>query len=333
MCNRLGAVPPLIIWCNASLGEPARALLREGTRGHRLVVPPAGLVAPSGSAVKDATLAEADVVYGQPDPEQLLAAPRLRWVHLSSAGYGPYERADVRGALRAQGARLTKSSMVYDEPCAEHVLAFMLADARRLGEAFANAAGPRAWPQHALRGRARLLEGQSVVIAGFGSIGRRLVELLAPFGMKVSGLRRRVAGDEPVPTFAWGSPEAARALAEADHVVDVLPGSADTRNAFDAARLAGLKPGAVFYNIGRGTTVDQEALRAALLSGRLAAAYLDVAEPEPLPPEHPLWTTPSCFITPHAAGGHANETERSVRHFLDNLARFTAGEALADEIS
>lgn len=309
-------MPPLTIWCNASLGEPAHALLREGTRAHRRVE----------------TLTEADVVYGQPEPEQLLAAPRVRWVHVSSAGYGPYDRADVRGALRAQGARLTKSSFVYDEPCAEHVLAFMLADARRLGEAYANAAGPRAWPQLGLRARARLLEGQSVVIAGFGSIGRRLVQLLAPFEMKVSGLRRRVAGDEPVPVFAWGTPEAARALAEADHVVDVLPGSASTQRAFGAAVFAGLKAGAVFYNIGRGTTVDQEALRAALAAGKLSAAYLDVTDPEPLPPEHPLWTTPNCFVTPHAAGGHSDEAERSVRHFLDNLARFTAGEPLADEI-
>lgn len=306
----------LTIWCNASLGEPARALLREGTRAHRLVE----------------SLTEADVLFGQPDPEKLLAAPRVRWVHVSSAGYGPYDRADLRGALRAQGARLTKSSFVYDEPCAEHVLAFMLADARRLGEAYANAAGPHAWPQLGLRTRARLLEGQSVVIAGFGSIGRRLVQLLAPFEMKITGLRRRVAGDEPVPTFAWGTPEATRALAEADHVVDVLPGSADTQRAFAAGVFAGLKTGAVFYNIGRGATVDQEALRGALASGKLSAAYLDVTDPEPLPPEHPLWTTPSCFVTPHAAGGHADEAERLVRHFLDNLARFTAGAPLADEI-
>jgi phosphoglycerate dehydrogenase-like enzyme len=325
-------VPPLTIWCNASLSQPARALLTEGTRAHRLVVPAAGLVAPSGSGSQDPTLAAADVVFGQPDPAQLLAAPRLRWLQLSSAGHTPYDRADVREALRAQGASFTKSSLVYDEPCAEHVLAFMLAEARRLGEAFANARGPRAWPQHALRARSRLLSGQSVVIAGFGSIARRLVEMLAPFEMQVTGLRRRVAGDEPVPTFAWGTPDAARALGQADHVVDVLPGSASTRHAFDAAAFGALKPGAVFYNIGRGTTVEQEALRAALEAGRLAAAYLDVTEPEPLPPDHALWSAPNCYITPHAAGGHADETERLVRHFLDNLARFTAGEPLADEV-
>jgi phosphoglycerate dehydrogenase-like enzyme len=324
---------PLVIWCNAQLPEAARAQLADGTRAHRLVIPAAGLVAPSGSGVADRTLAEADVAFGQPDPAQLLATPRLRWVHLSSAGHNPYDRDDVRRALARSGARLTKSSFVYDEPCAEHLLAFLLAHARRLPEAFANAHGPRAWPQHELRARARLCEGQSVVIVGFGSIARRCVELLAPLRMSVTGVRRRVVGDEPVPTFAWGTPEAEQALAQADHVVDVLPGGSATDRAFDAARIATLKSGAIFYNIGRGSTVDQEALVGALGAGRLAAAYLDVTEPEPLPPDHVLWTTPNCFVTPHVAGGHEDEGERLVAHFLENLARFEAGRPLLDEVT
>ena len=323
---------PLVIWCNAQLPDGARARLVDGARAHRLMIPAAGLVAPSGSGAVDPALAEADVAFGQPDPKQLLALPRLRWVHLSSAGYNPYDRADVRGALAAAGTRLTKSSLVYDEPCAEHALAFLLAHARRLPEALANALGPRARPQHALRARARLLEGQSIVLVGFGTIARRLVAMLAPLGPAVTGVRRRVAGDEPVPTFAWGTPEADRAIANADHVVDLLPGGAHTDRAFDAARLATLKPGAVFTNIGRGSTVDQAALAAALAAGRLGAAYLDVTEPEPLPPDHALWATPNCFITPHAAGGDADEGARLVRHFLENLARFTDGRPLLDEV-
>jgi phosphoglycerate dehydrogenase-like enzyme len=327
-------VSSLVIWSNAHLPAPAAALLREGTRAHRLVVSATGLASPLGSGADavDAALAEADVAFGQPAPAQLLVTPRLRWLHLSSAGYGPYDREDLRAAFEARGARLTKSSLVYDEPCAEHVLAFMLAEARRLGDAFANERGPRAWPQNELRARSRRLRGQSVVIAGLGSIASRLVTLLRPFEVSIVGLRRRVSGDEPVPTHAWGSAEAARALAAADTVIDVLPGNASTRHAFDAARLAGLKPGAVFINIGRGSTVDQDALRVALEAGRLGAAYLDVTEPEPLPPEHPLWTTSGCHVTPHAAGGHADEGERLVRHFLENLGRFMSGQPLLDAV-
>ena len=306
----------LVIWCNADLPAGARALLAAETRAHRLVVPNAGLVAAGGAGVVDTTLGHADVAFGQPAPDQLLATPKLRWVQLSSAGYNPYDRPDVRAAFSARGAALTKSSLVHDAPCAEHVLALLLAHARRLPEAFANQLGPRAWPQLALRARARRLEGQTLVLVGFGTIARRLVQLLAPLRMNVCGVRQRVAGDEPVPTFAWGSPEATAALAAADHVVDLLPGG----------------PGAVFFNIGRGSTVDQEALVAALASGRLAAAYLDVTEPEPLPPDHPLWTTASCFVSPHTAGGHADEGERIVRHFLENLARFESGRPFLDRV-
>jgi phosphoglycerate dehydrogenase-like enzyme len=326
-------MPPITIWCNAAVPEGARARLVEGTRAHRLVVPASGLVAPSGSGAVDGALAEADLAFGQPDPGQLLTLPRLRWLHLSSAGYNPYDRPDVRAALAASGTRLTKSSLVYDEACAEHALAFLLAYARRLPEAFANQHGPRAWPQHPLRARARLLAGRSVVLVGFGSIGLRLAALLAPFGAVVTGVRRRVVGDEPVPTFAWGSPEADRALAAGDHIVDLLPGGAHTNRAFDAARLATLKPGAVFTNIGRGSTVDHDALAALLAAGHLAAAYLDVTEPEPLPSDHPLWTMPNCVVTPHMAGGDVDEGFRLVDHFLENLGRFESGRPLLDEVT
>jgi phosphoglycerate dehydrogenase-like enzyme len=121
-------------------------------------------------------------------------------------------------------------------------------------------------------------------------------------------------------------------LAKADHVVDVLPASPSTERFMSAGRFAAMKRGAVFYNLGRGATVDQEALLAALSSGSLAAAWLDVTEPEPLPPGHPLLRAPNCFITPHIAGGHRKESETLVRHFLENFARFLNGGALRDRI-
>jgi phosphoglycerate dehydrogenase-like enzyme len=322
----------LVIWCNADLPPEARARLVAETRTHRLVVPSAGLVAAGGAGVVDPELAGADVAFGQPAPTQLLATTGLRWLHLSSAGFNPYDRPDVRAAFAARDAALTKSSLVYDAPCAEHALALVLAHARRLPEAFANQHGARAWPQLAVRARSRLLEGQTLALVGFGSIARRLAQLLEPFRANVVGVRQRVAGDEPVPTFAWGSPEGTRALGAADFVVDLLPGSAGTHHAFEAAVFGRLKPGAVLINIGRGSTVDQPALVAALTSGRLAAAYLDVTDPAPLPPEHALWTTPNCFVSPHVAGGHADEGERLVGHFLENLARFESGRPLVDRV-
>lgn len=323
---------PLRIYCNASLSAAAAAQLRAGVGVHDLIAPSVAPVGVLGRGARDPELDSADVVFGQPDADQLLAAGRVGWVHLSSAGYTAYDRADLRAAFQARGAALTKSSLVYDEPCALHVLAFICCEARQLPGALAAQAGARDWPQAHLRSRSRLLAEQSVVIVGYGAIGRRLSELLQPLYMRVSAIRRQVAGDEAVPTFAWNDPRSAAALAGADHVVNILPSSPATTRFFDTARLGQLKAGAVFYNIGRGTTVDQDALIQALSSGHLAAAYLDVTDPEPLPPSHPLWTAPHCFITPHTAGGHGNELERLVGHFLDNLARFTRGQALVDRV-
>ena len=101
----------------------------------------------------------------------------------------------------------------------------------------------------------------------------------------------------------------------------------------NARRLACFKTGSRFYNVGRGTTVDQTALLESLQSRRLNAAYLDVTDPEPLPPEHPLWTAPNCFITPHTAGGRHDQDEALVDHFLANLAAFQAGRPLADRVA
>jgi len=93
-----------------------------------------------------------------------------------------------------------------------------------------------------------------------------------------------------------------------------------------------MKPGARYYNIGRGTTTDQDALLEALRVGQLELAYLDVTDPEPLPPGHPLWTAPNCYITPHTAGGHRGEWLRLAKHFLANFQRYQLGEELADRV-
>ena len=176
----------------------------------------------------------------------------------------------------------------------------------------------------------RLLNGQTVLLLGYGAIARRLAELLGPLGMNLVAVRREIKGDETVRVLR--SEEVDELLPLADHVVNILPANEQTQNFLNAARLASLKRGAIVYNIGRGTTLDQNALIKELNEGHISAAYLDVTDPEPLPPEHLLWETPNCFITPHVGGGHATEKERQVAHFLDNLRRFEAGEELRDRL-
>src|SRR5262249_36273082 len=153
------------------------------------------------------------------------------------------------------------------------------------------------WAHEATRRASYLLHGQTVVIVGFGSIGRRLCELLAAFGLAIVGLRRHPRGDEPVPTYPLAPAD--EHLPRAAHAITLLPAAEGPARFFDHARLAAIRPGAVFYNIGRGSTVDQNALTAALTSGALRAAYLDVVAPEPLPASDPLWSLPTCVITPH----------------------------------
>ena len=316
------------IWCNYPLDDPAARLLREGTASHEL------LLQPSEDPVRDSANAapeDTQILFGQPNPEGLLANAAVRWVQLSSAGYTRYDRDDLRAAFQERGATLTNSSHVFDEPCAQHLAAMMFALARRLPVCLDNQRGDRRWLQGQAGDRqSRLLNGQTVFIYGFGTIARRLVEILAPLRMRVFGVRRSPRGDEGVPMLTEA--EANARLGEADHVVNILPHNDATRQFFGAARFARFRPGARFYNIGRGATVDQAALAAALRGGTPEAAYLDVTDPEPLPPEHELWDLPNCYITPHVAGSHTGEDERLVRHFLANLLAFEAGQSLADRV-
>ncbi len=314
---------PLKIWSNVNYDDATLALLRAGTIEHELVCV-------QGGDTAEAFLAEADILLGQPPVELFPRAAKLRWVQVDSAGYERYDHAEVRVALQQRGVAFTNSSSVFDEPCAQHVLAMMLSLARRIPQAVTNQDGARGWPYTELRAQSFLLNGQTALLLGYGAIARRLVELLTPLHLNLIALRRQPTGDETIPIITEEA--LLEYLPQADHLINILPANAATRHFINAERLQALKPGALFYNIGRGSTVDQAALLAALQANHLAAAYLDVTDPEPLPPEHPLWRAPNCFITPHTGGGHIGERARQVRHFLENLRRFTAGEALLDRV-
>ncbi len=321
----------LRIWCNYPLNEPAACLLREGTRRHARILHGESEGADTVRDAADAAPDGAQILFGQPDPEGLLANDALRWVQLSSAGYTRYDRDDLRAAFRTRGAVMSNSSHVFDEPCAQHLATMMFALARRLPSCLNNQRGVRRWLQGQAGDRqSRLLTGQTVFIYGFGAIARRLAEILAPLRMRLFGVRRTPSGDEGVSILTQA--EADARLGEADHVVNILPHNGSTGHFFGRERLARCKAGARFYNVGRGATVDQVALAAALREGPLEAAFLDVTDPEPLPPEHELWVLPNCFITPHVAGSHSDEDERLVRHFLGNLERFEAGQPLVDRV-
>ncbi len=316
----------LTIWCDNDFSakqQPERDLLAEGVGPHRLL-----MFAQSDLGAHKAMLS-AEIAFGTPDARAVCESTNLRWVHLNSAGYTSFDQSHIKSTLTARGTIVTNSSDVYAEPCAQHLLAMITSLARGLPVALDAQRGDRSW-RMSLRPTLPLLNGQTVLLLGFGAIARRLLELLHPLEMNLIAVRRSVKGGEPIRVVTVSELDAL--LPTVDHLVNTLPANDQSEGFVNAKRLAKLKAGAIVYNIGRGATLDQDALIRELRAGRLSAAYLDVTNPEPLPPDHPLWDAPNCFITPHLAGGHRTEKERQIRHFLDNLRRFEQGAALRNRV-
>ncbi len=321
---------PLKIWCNAQFLPADTQRLVDGTKHHHLVFSKTASSLVLAAGQPDPSLAEADIAFGQPDAAQCLALPRLRWVEVTSAGYTLYDTPEFQEAFRARGAIFSNVSQVFADSCAQHVLAMMLALGRQLLPSYRDQLGDRSWHYTERRYDSRLLTGQTVVMLGFGAIGRRLADLLAPFGMTLIAVRRQTRSERGVRIIP--EENVSSALASADHVVNILPDNPSTRNYVNARRIACCKPRTRFYNVGRGSTVDERALLEALGSGRIGDAYLDVFETEPLPTDSPFWAQPNCYITPHTAGGRHDQDEAIVKHFLANLAAFERGEPMVDRV-
>lgn len=318
------------IYVDFSFSDATKDLLFREAAGQEWIFTSGVAASVLAASVVHPEIFEADIAVGQPMLPEIALAPRLRWVHVTSAGITRYDTAEFRTLATSRGLQVSNSSGVYAQPCAEQALSFLLAQSRMLpatlGQRIKNNV-PEWW---AVRARMASLQGQTILILGYGAIARKLAGLLSPFQPRLLAYRRTARGDERVPMVtASGLPAA---LASADHVVNILPASAETAHFFSADRFRAMKPGAAFYNIGRGSTVDQDALLEVLRSGSLSAAWLDVTEPEPLPEDHPLWREPHCHITPHIAGGQQNEEEAVARHFLENLKRFEKGEPLRDRV-
>jgi len=256
----------------------------------------------------------------------LLRAPNLRWVHLPNAGVDD----PVFARLLARGVRLTTSSAAKGEPIAQSAIAGLLAIARGF-PAWSDAQRRREWRPH--EPAPPDLRGQAMVVVGVGSIGGAVARIARAIGLRVVGVRRspRRADDpvdEIVPPARLGEVAAA-----ADWLVLACPLVAETRGLVDAALLGRLPRGAGLVNVARGAVVDEPALVAALRSGHLRGAYLDVFAEEPLPARSPLWELPGVIVTPHDAGASAGNAGRVAGLFLDNLDRWLSGAPLVGEVA
>ena len=267
--------------------------------------------------------ARATILMGYVPPADLKRFPRLKWVQSWNAGVDPYL---VPGVL-PQGVVLTCAAGAYGPAVAEHMLAMLLAVYKRL-PGYRDRQHRHTWED---LGPVQSLHGKTVLVGGTGDIGSAFARLCRALGAaRVLGLHR---SDRPAEGFDQAFPLSALdgLLPQADVVALVLPHTAETAGLMDRRRLLSLRPDAVLLNAGRGTAVDCAALAEVLSSGRLLGAALDVTDPEPLPPDHPLWDAPRVLITPHTAGGydHMDLTLSNLSAlFLDNLKRWRQGQPL-----
>lgn len=228
--------------------------------------------------------------------------------------------------MKARGTRLTNGSGINTNAVAEYAVMGMLALAKDFG-AVIRAADRHEWLRDA-PGKVEL-QDTSALIIGYGAIGRRIGQILDAFGVEVTGVRRSPSGEPNM----LGPDDWRGRLGEFDWVILAAPATSETAHLIGADELAAMKPGAFLINIARGSMVDQDALIAALKSRRLAGAHLDVTDPEPLPPDHPLWEVDSALITMHLSGrAQMRMFQRAAALFLDNLGRYRAGEPLINEV-
>jgi phosphoglycerate dehydrogenase-like enzyme len=246
-------------------------------------------------------------------------ARRLRFIQSFTAGY---EGLQAHGV--PPGVVVANAGDSWSPAVAEHGMALLLALVKCLPHAIINQS--RGTWDRSQTPRMGSLEGQTLAIVGFGSIGHEFARRARPFGMRIVGLSRRAMpdplADEVQPVSALHA-----VLARSDVVLVALPYSKDTHHVIGAGELAACKRGAILINVARGGLVDPVALAAALASGQLGAAGIDVTEPEPLPDGDPLWGAPNLIITPHVAGASGPVGRARLAGFVAaNVARFVAGE-------
>ncbi len=292
-------------------------------------VPGVELVLAADGPARAEQLATAPVVIGLCDAATLEAAKSLLWIQALSAGV---ERCVAVPGLARRGIVLTNLQRTMGPSIAEHSIAMMMALARGL-PAFGRSQQAARWDDgDAVTARMREVGGRTMLVVGLGGIGTEVARRAHGLGMRVIATRNS-SREGPDFVAKVGLPGELKALAaEADVVVNATPLTPETTGIFDEAFFAAMKPGGYFITIGRGASTRTDALVAALRSGRLAGAGLDVTDPEPLPADSPLWAMPNVIITPHVSASSDLQLERIAVVVAENLRRYVAGEPLLNVV-
>lgn len=271
-------------------------------------------------------IASASVIFGKPDIKLLRSARALKWLQNPSAGVEKWAECD---AFLQGSFQLTTASGMH-ESCAQHAFALLLALSRKI-HFYEKTLVPGGWKSKREADAPLVLSGQTLGVLGLGAIGRRVCELGCAFGMKTIGINRggtpaREAGE----THPISNLDAV--LPRCDALILILPATRETDDLIDARRLALLPKHALLVNVGRGNAIDEVALLAALKNQTISAAALDVFKQEPLPADSEFYKLDNVLITPHLGGERPDYDERAFEIFLENLRRYTRGEALKNVV-
>lgn len=272
-------------------------------------------------------LADCDVAYTWIlKAAEFAQASKLRWVHTSAVAVETLCLPD----LFARGVVVSNTRGVQAVPIAEHTMAVVLALSKQLPLVLDHQRNAH-WAQNDFMGPHLpwLLKGRTLGLIGVGTIGSEIASRARAFGMRVAAMRRRSGHSElPAVDEVFGPGRLDAFLKQCHVLVIAAPLTPQTIGLLGAAQMALMPKGAVIVNVGRAKIVDTDALIAALHSGHLGGASLDVYPQEPLPPEHPLWSCPNVILTPHTSGFRQGHWEEVVDLFAENLLRFERGEAL-----
>jgi len=270
-------------------------------------------------------------ILGSDLDERVLAAPRLKWVHVNIAGMD----GSARPELFERGIIVTGAAGRSAPALAEHAMMFMLALNADL-RGFEAAQRAHRWGGIEGMRQLRALYGQTLGIIGVGATGRELALRAKAFGMAVLGYRRR--DDAPPPGFdriyaADRGESIAPILEQSDFIVLAVNLSDATHHLIDADALARMKPNAILVNLSRGGVVDEAALAEALYARRIRGAGLDVFDIEPLPADNPLWDAPNTMISPHFSASVHDRLQRTLAIIEENFRRYRAGEAMLNAMT
>lgn len=295
-------------------------------------VPGAKIVAADGEADALTKVRDADALVGTLSPELVRAGKKLRWVHVYSAGVDRYQFPE----LVDSDITFTNSKVIQGPNVGDQAMALLLVLTRRMHDTLAGQQakdwrGTRERIRQAPRGPVEL-DGKTALVVGLGGIGDAIAKRAHGFGMTVKGIKRRVTDPPPHVASIHTGDELHALLPEADVVFIALPLTPETEGLYGAKEFGLMKDGAFLINIARGKIVDTEAMMAAVKSGRLGGVGLDVTDPEPVPPEHPLWTLPDVVITPHMGGTSDGVWARRKDLVRRNAEAFVAGQPLENVV-